>query len=92
LTLLQPGVNQDRNQGASHGSISFSVNGATPRSNNFTLDGAILQNGFGRNPVAGTSGNALGLDGIKEFKMVTGTYQAEYGRTGNFLYAKCLHS
>jgi hypothetical protein len=79
LTLLQPGVNQDRNQGASHGSISFSVNGATPRSNNFTLDGAILQNGFGRNPVAGTSGNALGLDGIKEFKMVTGTYQAEYG-------------
>jgi hypothetical protein len=79
LTLYQPGVNQDRNQGASRGSISFSVNGATPRSNNFTLDGAILQNGFGRNPVAGTSGNALGLDGIKEFKMVTGTYQAEYG-------------
>src|ERR1700732_439291 len=79
LTLYQPGVNQDRNQNASHGSISFSVNGATPRSNNFTLDGAILQNGFGRNPVAGTSGNALGLDGIKEFKMVTGTYQSEYG-------------
>lgn len=79
LALYQPGVNQDRNQTASFGSISFSVDGATPRSNNFTLDGAILQNSFGRNPTSGSSGNALGLDGIKEFKMVTGTYQAEYG-------------
>jgi len=83
LALYKPGVNQDRNQtnsgrGGQQGT-SFSVNGATPRSNNFTLDGAVLQNGLGRNPVAGESGNALGLDGIKEYRVVTGTYQAEYG-------------
>ena len=83
LALFKMGVNRDRNQnnsgtGASQG-VSFSVNGATPRSNNFTLDGAVLQNGLGRNPVAGDSGNALGLDGIKEYRVVTGTYQAEYG-------------
>jgi hypothetical protein len=78
LALLQPGVTKDKNQTSSAGT-SFSVNGAPPRSNNFTLDGAILQNSTGRSPVAGDSGDALGVDGIKEYKVVTGTFQAEYG-------------
>ncbi len=78
LALLQPGVDQDKNQN-NQGGTSFSVNGAPPRSNNFTLDGAILQNMLGRSPVAGASGDALGLDGIREFKIVAGTFQAEYG-------------
>jgi hypothetical protein len=78
LALLQPGVTKDKNQRSSAGT-SFSVNGAPPRSNNFTLDGAILQNSTGRSPVAGDSGDALGVDGIKEYKVVTGTFQAEYG-------------
>src|SRR5579863_1864996 len=79
LTLLKPGVNKDRNQRNQANGTSFSVNGAPPRSNNFTLDGAILQNSTGRSPVAGESGDALGLDGIKEYQTVTGTFQAEYG-------------
>src|SRR5579864_815575 len=79
LTLLKPGVNKDRNQRNQPNGTSFSVNGAPPRSNNFTLDGAILQTADGRSPVAGDSGNALGLDGIKEYQTVTGTFQAEYG-------------
>jgi outer membrane receptor protein involved in Fe transport len=79
LALYQPGVNKDKNQNNSQGGTSFSVNGAPPRSNNFTLDGAVLQNMLGRNPVAGSSGDALGLDGIKEFTIVAGTFQAEYG-------------
>ncbi|HET6145497.1 MAG TPA: TonB-dependent receptor [Candidatus Acidoferrales bacterium] len=78
LALYQPGVNKDKNQN-NQGGTSFSVNGAPPRSNNFTLDGAVLQNMLGRSPVAGNSGDALGLDGIKEFKIVAGTFQAEYG-------------
>jgi len=78
LALLQPGVDQDKNQTNAQGT-SFSVNGAPPRSNNFTLDGAILQTMLGRSPVAGHSGDALGLDGIKEFQIVAGTFQAEYG-------------
>jgi hypothetical protein len=78
LALLQPGVDKDKNQ-SNQGGTSFSVNGAPPRSNNFTLDGAILQNMLGRSPVAGASGDALGLDGIKEFQVVAGTFQAEYG-------------
>jgi len=78
LALYQPGVNQDKNQRNQSGT-TFSVNGAPPRSNNFTLDGAILQNSLGRSPVAGHSGDALGLDGVREFKIVAGTFQAEYG-------------
>src|SRR3984893_13717328 len=78
LALYQPGVNQDKNQSNQPGT-TFSVNGAPPRSNNFTLDGAILQTSLGRSPVAGESGDALGLDGIREFKIVAGTFQAEYG-------------
>jgi len=78
LALSRPGVNQDKNQHNSAGT-SFSVNGAPVRSNNFTLDGAILQNSNGRSPAAGDSGDALGLDGIKEYRIVTGIFQAEYG-------------
>jgi hypothetical protein len=78
LALLQPGVDKDKNQN-NQGGTSFSVNGAPPRSNNFTLDGAILQNMLGRSPVAGSSGDALGLDGIKEYTILAGTFQAEYG-------------
>ncbi len=78
LALLQPGVDKDKNQGNQQGT-TFSVNGAPPRSNNFTLDGAILQTMLGRSPVAGESGDALGLDGIKEYTIVAGTFQAEYG-------------
>jgi hypothetical protein len=76
--FTQPGVDPDKNQGNQPGT-TFSVNGAPPRSNNFTLDGAILQTMLGRSPVAGESGDALGVDGIKEFKIVAGTFQAEYG-------------
>jgi outer membrane receptor protein involved in Fe transport len=78
LAMLQPGVDKDKNQ-RNQGGTTFSVNGAPPRSNNFTLDGAVLQNMLGRSPVAGASGDALGLDGIKEFQIVAGTFQAEYG-------------
>ncbi len=77
LSLLQPGVSPDRN--IKDAGTSFSVNGAPPRSNNFTLDGAILQNSTGRNPAAGESGDSLGVDGIKEYRIVTGIFQAEYG-------------
>jgi hypothetical protein len=78
LALYQPGVTPDKNQSNQQGT-SFSVDGAPVRSNNFTLDGAILQTMLGRSPVAGESGNALGMDGVKEFKIVAGTFQAEYG-------------
>ena len=76
LSLLQAGVNTDRN-GAGNGATSFSVNGAGVRSNNFTLDGAVTTTQEGRNP--GNAGNTLGVDGIKEYRIITSNFSAEYG-------------
>jgi hypothetical protein len=86
LSLLQAGVTRDINIGDSNNGggggfgTTFSVNGAPDRSNNFTLDGAILQNQFGRNP--STEGDTtLGVEGIKEYKVITTNFAAEYGVT-----------
>lgn len=86
LSLLQAGVTKDKNIGDSNSGggggfgTTFSVNGAPDRSNNFTLDGAVLQNQFGRNP--STEGDTtLGVEGIKEYKVITTNFPAEYGLT-----------
>ena len=82
LSLLQPGVTPDRNHGTTGGAVgtSFSANGAPVRSNNFTLDGAILQTQNGRNPTS-LAGTTLGVDGVKEYKVITSNFPAEYGLT-----------
>jgi carboxypeptidase family protein len=82
LGLLQPGVSRDIQHGSAGGAVgtSFSANGAPVRSNNFTLDGAPLQTLNGRNP-ASLDGTTLGVDGIKEFKIITSDFPAEYGLT-----------
>jgi Carboxypeptidase regulatory-like domain/TonB dependent receptor len=76
LSLLQAGVTQDRNA-SGNGATSYSVNGAPPRSNNFTLDGAVTTTQEGRNP--GNAGSTLGVDGVKEYKIITSDFSAEYG-------------
>ena len=83
LASLQPGVasvGQTEGQVRGLGGDIFVFNGATMRSNNYMLDGAILQNAYGMNSqsVAKTS---LGVDGIKEFKVITDLFSAEYGLT-----------
>jgi hypothetical protein len=79
LSLMQPGVTQDRNYGQGRmAGTSFSANGATVRSNYFTLDGAPVGTLFGRSTTS-ESGNAMGVDGIKEYKVITSNFSAEYG-------------
>src|SRR5207247_10919761 len=56
----------------------FSANGAPVRSNNLTLDGAITVNGSGVSS-ASESNTTLGVDGIREYKVVTSAFSAEYG-------------
>jgi hypothetical protein len=83
LMTFQPGVtNVSDVQGnlTDTGGAEYVSNGATPRSNSILLDGAILQNGFGLNS-ASVSGSSLGLDGIKELKVITNLFSAEYGLT-----------
>jgi outer membrane receptor protein involved in Fe transport len=81
LTLLQPGVSQNTTVinlgGGTQGAI-YSSNGAPIISNTFLLDGTPLQTVFGFNG-ASASGTTLGVDGIREYKVVTSAFPAEYG-------------
>jgi hypothetical protein len=83
LTLLQPGITQHKNLSNSGGNqpgTVFSSNGAPFQSNSYMLDGATLVNTFGTSGASGT-GNTLGVDGIREYKVVTNNQSAEYGMT-----------
>jgi outer membrane receptor protein involved in Fe transport len=82
LTFLQPGVQQHVNKssaGANTGTW-FSSNGAPLRSNNYLLDGASMANIIGAAP-ASISGSTLGVEGIREYRVVTNFFSAEYGMT-----------
>ena len=89
LSLIEPGINQDKNSATGPGSsgstlnptayTSFSADGAPVRSNLFTLDGAITNTQEGRGPANAAAGSTLGMDGIKEFRIITSQPQAEYG-------------
>ncbi|MGD0909392.1 MAG: hypothetical protein ABSA96_17560, partial [Candidatus Acidiferrales bacterium] len=75
-------ISQNRNN-ASLGGMSgtiFSSNGAPTISNSFLLDGTSIvnQSGWTGSSIAGTT---LGVDGIKEYKIITSAFSAEYGMT-----------
>src|ERR1019366_6497441 len=79
---MQAGVTQHKNITVVAGTtgVYFSSNGATTRSNNYLLDGASMVNVYGAS-TGSVASTTLGLDGIKEYKVVTGTFSAEYGMT-----------
>jgi hypothetical protein len=82
LALLQPGVapfpHRDGGSVVAHG-LAMSVNGRDPRSNVYLLDGT-LQNDFTNGPAGSAAGTTLGMETVREFRVETNAYQAEYGR------------
>jgi hypothetical protein len=87
LTLNPAAVNYTSQRsggiGTSNSSVGnmFAVDGRRPQDNLFLLNGieytgASLIN----NTPGGTSGQLLGVDAIREFNVVNGTYGAEYGQ------------
>lgn len=78
LTLLQPGIAQTTHSGLGDAGLWYSSNGMSPRSNFYTLDGANTVTANNTGP-ASMNGSALGVDGIKEYKIVTSMFGAEYG-------------
>ena len=78
LTLLAPGIVMATHSGLGDAGLWYSSNGAPPRSNNYMLDGAVTvtKNGTGPSSITGAT---LGVDGIKEYKVVTSMFSAEYG-------------
>jgi hypothetical protein len=81
LVFLQTGIAPNAHPlGGGAGAVGnwFSSNGSPPRSNFFTLDGSPVGNAYNTGPNS-EGNNAMGVDGIKEFRIVTSMFGAEYG-------------
>jgi hypothetical protein len=79
LVVLQPGVvNALGDNVVGGGSTGLSVNGARTNANNWTVDGADI-NDSGSNA---TITNVPSIDAIQEFTLERGSYDAGYGRSG----------
>ncbi len=82
LVLLQPGVvfypnsAPDLQYGAG---VKFTAFGARPHSNLFLVDGTDINDQADFTP-GSAAGMVLGVETLREFQVVTGTYGAEYGR------------
>ena len=78
LVTLQPGVVNRLGDDVSAGGTALAINGARTTANNWTVDGADI-NDSGSN---GTITNEPSIDAIQEFTLQRGTYDAGYGRSG----------
>jgi hypothetical protein len=81
LVTLQPGVSSSLPNIVGFGienTDSVSVNGARPTANNWTVDGADV-NDSGSNA---TLLNVPSVDALQEFTLARSTYDAQYGRSG----------
>jgi len=83
LALLQTGVvayTLGTSRGFGYGAgTRMSVAGGRSYSNAFLLDGTDINDHANSTP-GGAAGTNLGLDAIREFKIVTNSFAAEYGR------------
>ncbi len=79
LALSVAGVSQlsGGNSSFASGGVSFSVNGARTRSNNFMLDGADIN----QPSITGATQRIENPDTVAEFRLITNQFLAEYGRT-----------
>jgi len=78
LSLLLPGTTPaaQGSPGSLRGDFSINANGAREDSNNFILDGA-----FNNDPKLNTFAINPPVDAIREFEILTSTYDASFGRS-----------
>jgi carboxypeptidase family protein/TonB-dependent receptor-like protein len=81
LALLTPGVIYNRTAGTDASSgfgLRLSVNGSRAESNLYLMDGTVMNNDS--NNAAGAAQLSLGVESIREFRVLTHNFGAEYGR------------
>jgi hypothetical protein len=84
LITLQAGTMQYRHAGDGGAAVNgygarISVSGARPTQNSFSLDGADINTATQLIP-SGVDGAMLGVEAIREFKVLSSNYSAQYGR------------
>lgn len=88
LFLLQPGVANSRSsmQSANAGrGTRFSVAGARPNQNVFTLDGTIINDALNNTP-GSAQGLLIGTDAIQEVRILASGYGAEHSRAAGGVF------
>lgn len=81
LALLEPGVVMARRSGDSGGAgAKLVANGSRPSQNSFMLDGSDINDSTNGTP-GSASGVMLGVDTLQEFRVLTNSYSAAYGRS-----------
>jgi hypothetical protein len=78
LPAVNPFPHRDNGSVVAHG-MAMSVNGQDPRANVYLLDGTLL-NDFTNSPAGSAAGTALGMDTVREFRVESNTYSAQFGR------------
>ncbi|HKX30306.1 MAG TPA: TonB-dependent receptor [Blastocatellia bacterium] len=94
LILLQSGVVNSRSsaQTANTGRGNrFSVSGARPSQNLFQLDGTIINDALNNTP-GSAQGWLVGIETVKEFRVLTNTFSSEYGRTAGGVFVAVTQS
>ena len=81
LALLVPGVVMTR-RAADSGSAAnkLVMNGSRPSQNSFMLDGSDINDATNTTPTS-AAGVMLGVDTLREFRVLTNSYSAAYGRS-----------
>lgn len=82
LALAQPGVQAFRTRqtgGLAGRGQQLNINGATGRSNSYLLDGANMKSYHGV-AVSTAADTTLGVETVREFRVVTNAFSADYGR------------
>ena len=88
LSALEAGVTSFKNALASDPTatsfggtgVRLVFNGMRPELNNIVVDGTDAIDAFGNAP-GSAAGVLLGVDTVREFSTITGTYDAQYGRS-----------
>jgi hypothetical protein len=62
------------------GGVKISISGARPGQNSYLLDGTDVNDSRPAAPGA-ASGLMLGVDSVREFRLLTNSYSAEFGRS-----------